>query len=69
MLQYVITQNCDGLHVRSGLPRSAVAEVHGSVFVEFCEACRTEYVRPYCVDLFSTDARNEPWHVKCETCG
>ena len=68
-LHYVITQNCDGLHVRSGIPRSDVAEVHGSVFVEYCDTCSVEYVRPYCVDLFSTSCENEPWYVACGACG
>jgi mono-ADP-ribosyltransferase sirtuin 6 len=68
LLQHVITQNCDGLHRRSGIPRGALCTLHGDVFVEACEACGHEYERPYCVDVYSTDCRREPWFERCTAC-
>jgi NAD-dependent SIR2 family protein deacetylase len=68
LMHFVITQNCDNLHMRSGIPREKMAELHGNVFVEYCEKCKSEYVRPYCVDLFSTDCAKEKWFVECPTC-
>ena len=59
LVHYVITQNCDDLHGRSGVPADRLSELHGNVFIEVCELCATEHRRPYCVDLFSTDCRNE----------
>ena len=67
-LRYVITQNCDDLHARAGTPREQLSELHGNVFVEYCEACGVEYRRPYCVDLFSTDCTAEPWFERCAAC-
>eukprot|EP00898_Chlorokybus_atmophyticus_P003542 jgi/Chlat1/4189/Chrsp27S04285 len=46
-LTFAISQNVDGLHLRSGLPRTLLAELHGNCFMEVCDACSTEYVRDF----------------------
>jgi mono-ADP-ribosyltransferase sirtuin 6 len=67
-LKYIITQNCDNLHLKSGVPSTHISELHGNVFIEYCEECGKEYQRDFCVDLWSTNCYKEKWYVKCSTC-
>lgn len=36
-----------GLHLRSGVPRAQLAELHGNCFAERCKRCQAEYVRDF----------------------
>ena len=53
MVKYLVSQNIDGLHVRSGYPRSRMSELHGNMFVEKCEKCFHEYFRRYPVSTMT----------------
>eukprot|EP01022_Parablepharisma_sp_SALTPOND_P033933 TRINITY_DN8_c1_g1_i1.p4 TRINITY_DN8_c1_g1~~TRINITY_DN8_c1_g1_i1.p4 ORF type:complete len:242 (+),score=15.20 TRINITY_DN8_c1_g1_i1:3760-4485(+) len=46
-LKFLISQNVDGLHRKSGIPPSKLAEVHGNTNLEKCKKCGKEYMRDY----------------------
>ncbi|ERN05726.1 NAD-dependent protein deacetylase SRT1 isoform X2 [Amborella trichopoda] len=50
ILKFVISQNIDNLHLRSGIPREKLAELHGNSFRELCPSCGAEYVRDFEVE-------------------
>lgn len=47
LLKFVISQNVDGLHRRSGIVPSKLAEVHGNTNLERCAKCAKEYMRDF----------------------
>ena len=46
-LKYLISQNVDGLHRRSGINPQKLAEVHGNTNLERCVKCKKEYMRDF----------------------
>lgn len=47
VMKYLVSQNCDGLHKRSGIHHDKLSELHGNSNIEKCEACEREYLRDY----------------------
>ena len=47
LVKFCITQNVDGLHRKSGLPRSKQSVLHGCIFTEKCNICQMEYFRDF----------------------
>lgn len=44
-IKFIISQNIDGLHMRSGIKRDNLAELHGNFFVSECPKCKSKFVR------------------------
>eukprot|EP00005_Dracoamoeba_jomungandri_P008464 CAMPEP_0174262782 /NCGR_PEP_ID=MMETSP0439-20130205/15409_1 /TAXON_ID=0 /ORGANISM="Stereomyxa ramosa, Strain Chinc5" /LENGTH=570 /DNA_ID=CAMNT_0015347737 /DNA_START=27 /DNA_END=1739 /DNA_ORIENTATION=+ len=45
--KYLISQNCDGLHRRSGIQPENISELHGNGNIEYCEYCGYQYLRDF----------------------
>lgn len=67
LVKHVVSQNCDGLHVRSSLERAKLSELHGNCFVELCIECDREYVRLFDVTEASAFRKHATSRL-CPTC-
>ncbi|KAK4155840.1 DHS-like NAD/FAD-binding domain-containing protein [Chaetomidium leptoderma] len=47
LLKYLVSQNCDGLHRRSGILPDKISELHGNNTREICKDCGKEYIRDF----------------------
>jgi len=47
MLKFVISQNIDGLHRKSGIHPDKMAELHGNTNLEVCVKCNREHMRDF----------------------
>ncbi|CAM6083989.1 unnamed protein product [Calypogeia fissa] len=48
-VRHIISQNIDGLHLRSGVFPENLSELHGNYCLEICPDCKTSYFRSYAV--------------------
>ncbi|KAK4207051.1 DHS-like NAD/FAD-binding domain-containing protein [Rhypophila decipiens] len=47
LLKYLVSQNCDGLHRKSGILPGKISELHGNSNRESCRDCGKEYIRDF----------------------
>ncbi|CCC13807.1 unnamed protein product [Sordaria macrospora k-hell] len=69
ILKGLISQNCDGLHRRSGIRADMISELHGNTNIEHCKQCGKEFLR----DFYAVALDNRPLHDhrtgrKCPIC-
>ncbi|VAH25700.1 unnamed protein product [Triticum turgidum subsp. durum] len=67
LLKFVISQNVDSLHLRSGFPREKLAELHGNSFKEVCPCCKMEYLRDF--EIETIGLKDTPRRCTDKNCG
>ncbi|KAF5670079.1 NAD-dependent deacetylase sirtuin-6 [Fusarium heterosporum] len=70
VLKYLVSQNCDGLHRRSGILRDRISELHGNSNRECCKDCGKEYIRDFrAVATYDKSVHDHRTGRKCTQCG
>eukprot|EP01084_Bolivina_argentea_P273559 466009_1 len=69
ILKYLISQNCDGLHRRSGYNPKAISELHGNTNLEFCKKCGKQYLRDFRVRRRQNHVHDHKTDRKCAVKG
>lgn len=64
ILKFIISQNLDGLHLKSGIPAKQIYELHGNSNLEVCEKCNQNYLRDFRV----RDAKKAGDHKTSRKC-
>ena len=60
-VKYVVSQNVDGLHLRSGTADFQLAELHGSCFKETCPRCHHTFTRDFEVETVLPTLSHSSW--------
>jgi len=70
VLKYLISQNCDGLHRKSGILPQNLSELHGNTNLETCIKCKKEYLRDFDASAdYHTDVHDHRTGRKCSVIG
>ncbi|KAL4793081.1 DHS-like NAD/FAD-binding domain-containing protein [Aspergillus venezuelensis] len=70
ILKYLVSQNCDGLHRRSGIRPEMISELHGNSNREYCKDCGKEYLRDFrAVSTYEKGDHDHRTGRTCALCG
>ncbi|KAI1813653.1 NAD-dependent deacetylase sirtuin-7 [Poronia punctata] len=70
ILTHLISQNCDGLHRKSGILPEKISELHGNSNREYCQDCGKEYIRDFrAVSTYEKSIHDHRTGRKCALCG
>jgi len=69
VLKYIISQNIDGLHRRSGVHPNQIAELHGNTYLETCEKCQKGFMRDFRTRNGANAFDNHITGRQCDDCG
>jgi len=68
-ITHIVSQNCDGLHIRSGIPKEKISELHGNMFAEYCGNCLLNPVYRVFDTTEFTGYRKHATGRSCPKCG
>ncbi|KAH3767966.1 silent information regulator family protein [Pelomyxa schiedti] len=66
LVNFVVTTNVDGLHLRSGTPLHLLVEMHGCCYKEVCSKCKKVILRDY--DVFPGRMSGHKTGQRCDFC-
>ena len=67
ILNYLVSQNTDGLHLRSGFPVDSISELHGNTNLEECKLCHSKFLRDFRTRS-SKEVHKHKTGRECEKC-
>ncbi|KAG0576914.1 hypothetical protein KC19_5G117700 [Ceratodon purpureus] len=67
-LYHLVSQNTDGLHIRSGIPTDKISELHGNTNMEKCSKCGHRFIRSFRTRT-AAKVHDHLTGRKCERCG
>ncbi len=62
---HLVTQNVDGLHLRAGVPKEKIIEIHGNATTASCIVCGMTHELDWCREQFEESGQSP----KCSSCG
>lgn len=68
LIKFIVSQNIDGLHLRSGIKRENLAELHGNFFISLCPKCKLKFVRSTPVPTVGLKQTGETCKSRLRSC-